>query len=102
MITFNNDDLKSYLKQKTGYEVSSIYSVDGCRVYNNFVFRWPGYNIVKKSTIIVVAYCDATKTLQYKDLTIKTFLWTETVDVVDFIKFIRLKKLNKINKYINK
>ena len=96
MITFNDNDLKSYLKQKTGYEVSSIYSVDNKYAIPEYVKY-----AIDTTTISVAAYCDVTKTPTLKGHTIKTFLWTETVNVSDFMKFIRSKKLCQINKSIN-
>ena len=90
MIIFNEDELKTYLKQKTGYEVSSIYTID---------YKDPIYIFGKKSTISVIAYYNATKNPQlYKDLSIRSFLWEETVNIADFIRFLRLQKLHKLNK----
>lgn len=96
MIIFNNNDLEAYLKQKTGYEVSSIYSIDNKYPSSEYII-----NETTPHSLIVSAYCDVTKTPSFKGHSIKTFLWSETVNVSDFIKFIRSKKLRQINKSIN-
>lgn len=98
MIIFNENELKTYLKKKTGYEVASIYAIDNNPIPIDIDIKLYG----NEATMKVAAFCDATKTTGFKDYTIKTFLWSETVYFTDFIKFLRLKKLHKINKSIQK
>ena len=93
MIIIDENELKLYLKKKTGYEVVAIYSVEN---YTLKDFPKTGLTINKK-TFEVTAYCNAMETLAFLNL----FLWGETINTKDYIKFIRSKKLHQINKSTN-
>ena len=93
MITFNQDDLKAYLKKKTGYEVISIHTIDNFPMPADMDFKIFGN---EGPTMQVSAFYDTSNT-QWKDI---SFLSSETINFSEFIKFIRLKKLHKINKSI--
>ena len=86
------------LKKKTGYEVSSIYSIENYKL-NELNYPETGLDINKK-TFEVTAYCNAIETLAFRNTTMTSFLWGETINTKDYIKFVRLKKLHKINKSI--
>ena len=95
MIIFNQNDLKSFIKNKTGYEVSAIYSIDNILVDNHSMKI---YDNDKSNTMSVVAYCDVSKTPKFNYFsTMKTFMWTEIIVISDFNKSHRLNKINKIN-----
>jgi len=94
MITFNQDDLKAFLKKKTGYEVSSITSIDNSPIPEGIDFKIFGN---EGPTMVVSAIYDTTNT-KWKDI---SFLTSETVYFAEFVKFIRMKKLHKINKSTN-
>ena len=91
MITFNRNDLKTYISKKTGYKVSSIHSIDNYPMHICVDFKIIGN---EGQTMKVNAYC----TLWNQN---SIFLWSETVYFIDFIKFLRLRKLHKINKLEN-
>lgn len=94
--SFKNDDIKSYLKYTTGYEVMSIYSINNESNWINVNF-----DISENQTVTIIAMCDATRTKAFKKYTIKQFLWTQEIKIKDFLKYVRKKKLNIINKNSN-
>ena len=93
LLSFEHDELKSYLKKITGYEVKSIYSID-----NNTMWTDTQFEFNDNQSVVITAFCDATNTPGMKRFGFSEFLWNQTILIGKYLKFVRKQKLKNINK----
>jgi hypothetical protein len=93
LISFNHDELKSYLKKRTGFVIKSIYSIDDNNMWFDTQFEFDDNQI-----IVISSICDADKTAGYRKFGFSDFLWNNSIFISDYIKFIRKRKIKQINK----
>ena len=80
LLNFNHEELKSYLKKITGYEVKSVWSIENDPQWYDTTFN------LHTKEIKIAAFCDAKNTPGFSKFTMTEFLWNQEIKV-DYIKY---------------